>query len=142
LRALKKELFSRATLITPNWPEAEALANRRIRSASDAEAVAQELAGQSRCAILLKGGHGPGRECLDCLVTAAGEVRWFRAGRMATRNTHGTGCVLSAAIATGLAQGKSLIQSVEVGHAFLQASLRLGRRRTWGAGAGPAFAGR
>ena len=71
-----------------------------------------------------------------------GEVRWFIADRIPTLNTHGTGCVLSAAIATGLASGKSLIAAVEMGHAFLQASLRLGRRRKWGGGAGPAFAGR
>jgi hydroxymethylpyrimidine/phosphomethylpyrimidine kinase len=142
LKVLKRDLFSRATLITPNWPEAQALTGRRVRNGADAEAAANEIADRAGCAVLLKGGHGPGAECRDCLVMADGEVRWFEAHRIATKNTHGTGCVLSAAIATGLALGKSLVDSVEIGHAFLQASLRLGRRRKWGGGAGPAFAGR
>ena len=139
--ALRDELFPRATLITPNWPEASALTGRALATLADAERAAKSLAAASACAVLVKGGHSPAREsCPDVLVTPDGRTRWFSARRIATRNTHGTGCGLSAAIATRLARGASLAAAVAAARAFLQRSLRANRRVDWG-GAGPAFPG-
>lgn len=141
LRALQQELLPRATLLTPNWPEAAALARRRINCYADAERAARALLEQYGCAVLVKGGHGPDRKsCRDCLVSGNGRMRWYASPRVATRNTHGTGCVLSAAIATALAHGVELENAVLAARSFLHRSLRAHRRDTWGA-AGPAFPG-
>ncbi|HVS52499.1 MAG TPA: bifunctional hydroxymethylpyrimidine kinase/phosphomethylpyrimidine kinase, partial [Opitutaceae bacterium] len=141
LRALKKELLPRATLVTPNWPEAEALSGRSLETFADAEAAGRLLAREFNCALLVKGGHAPQKNlCRDVLVTRDGRVRWFENARIATRNTHGTGCVLSAAIATGIARGESIAAAVSGARAFLRRALRAGRVANWG-GAGPAFAG-
>jgi hydroxymethylpyrimidine/phosphomethylpyrimidine kinase len=140
LRALREDLLPRATLVTPNWPEAEALAGVRLRSFADAERAARALANECGCAVLLKGGHAPGNVCRDCLVTADGQVHWLQGPRIRTENTHGTGCVLSSAIATELAKAKKLEEAVRGGRAFLQRSLGVHRTVKWN-GAGPAFPG-
>lgn len=139
VKALREELLPRATLLTPNWPEAELLSGMSIRSLPDAETVARVLAMEFGCAVLLKGGHAPGGECHDCLVLTTGRVRWLMSPRLATRHTHGTGCVLSAAIAAGLARGLKLEPAVVAAHAFLQQALRAGQALPW-RGRGPAFA--
>ena len=141
VRALAQTLFPRATLVTPNWPEAEALTGVRIVTFADAESAGRRLLETGCGAVLVKGGHGPGKICRDCLVTRDGRVRWFESPRLATRNTHGTGCVLSAAIAANLARGKSVVQSVAAARAFLGRALAAGRRVRFGHGAGPAFFG-
>ncbi|MBW8781043.1 MAG: bifunctional hydroxymethylpyrimidine kinase/phosphomethylpyrimidine kinase [Verrucomicrobia bacterium] len=141
VRALKRHLLPRATLITPNWPEAALLTGLPVTTFSEAEEAARALLVTGCAAVLVKGGHAPGKMCKDCLVTADGRVRWFAHARVPTRNTHGTGCVLSAAIATGLARGRRVEVAVRDAVTFLQRNLRAGRRRTWGGGAGPAFAG-
>ncbi|HEV8073205.1 MAG TPA: bifunctional hydroxymethylpyrimidine kinase/phosphomethylpyrimidine kinase [Opitutaceae bacterium] len=141
LRVLKKALLPRATLVTPNWPEVAALTGMKVQTHEDAEAAARQLAKECGCAVLVKGGHAPGSVCRDCLVTAAGHVRWFESPRVKTHNTHGTGCVLSAAIATNLAKGEKLESAVAQAHEFLWRSLRAGRKTRWGRGHGPAFAG-
>lgn len=141
LRTLKRELLPRATLVTPNWPEAAALTSRQITSFETAETAARALADEAGCAVVLKGGHGPrGAVCRDVLVTRAGDVHWFESRRIDTRNTHGTGCVLSAAIATHLAAGRKLERAVALAREFLVGSLARHRRDDWG-GAGPAFPG-
>jgi hydroxymethylpyrimidine/phosphomethylpyrimidine kinase len=141
VRALKRELLPCATLITPNWPEAEMLVGRPVGTFAQAAEAAQALRAEFGCAIFVKGGHAPGRICRDCLVTKGGHVHWFESRRVSTRNTHGTGCVLSAAIATELARGAKLEQAVKKAHSFLQDCLRSGRGIRWGGGHGPAFAG-
>jgi hydroxymethylpyrimidine/phosphomethylpyrimidine kinase len=141
LRALKKELLPRATLVTPNWPEVAALTGMKVQTHEDAEAAARQLAKECGCAVLVKGGHAAGRVCRDCLATAVGRVRWFESPRVKTHNTHGTGCVLSAAIVTNLAKGEKLESAVAQAHEFLWRSLRAGRKTRWGRGHGPAFAG-
>lgn len=138
LRRLKTRLLPRAKLVTPNWPELIALTGRDVHSFDEAARAAATLAAECGCAVLAKGGHAPGRACADCLVTPGGDVRWFRGERIATRNTHGTGCVLSAAIATRLARGDSLAIAVARARTFLLRALRAGRTSRWG-GAGPAF---
>jgi hydroxymethylpyrimidine/phosphomethylpyrimidine kinase len=139
LRTLKRELLPRATLVTPNWPEVAALTGVAVRTFADAEIAGRQLASECGCAVLVKGGHAPGKICGDCLVTPGGAVRWFRSKRITTRNTHGTGCVLSAAIATQLARGASLENAIAQARTFLTKKLQRGRRLRWN-GSGPAFA--
>lgn len=141
LRALRGELLPQATLITPNWPEAEALTGRRVRTHEDAAGAASWLAGEFGCAVLVKGGHAPDSVCRDCLMAEDGSMRWFESPRIRTNNTHGTGCVLSAAVAAHLARGEKLESAVARAHEFLWRSLRAGRDLRWGRGHGPAFAG-
>jgi hydroxymethylpyrimidine/phosphomethylpyrimidine kinase len=141
LRTLRRDLLPLATLVTPNWPEAEALTGRKVGTDADAEAAARQLAAESGCAVLVKGGHGRGALCRDCLATADGRVRWFGSPRVAARNTHGTGCVLSAAIAMELARGCELEAAIEQARQFLVRGLKQNSQTRWGPGAGPAFAG-
>jgi len=141
LRALRRELLPLATVVTPNWPEAGALAGKGIRSHAGAEDAARRLSAEFGCAVLVKGGHATGDSCRDCLATPDGRVDWFSSARVRTRNTHGTGCVLSAAIAAGLARGFRLADAVEQARDFLRRALVAGRGVVWGGGAGPAFPG-
>ncbi|TBH17608.1 bifunctional hydroxymethylpyrimidine kinase/phosphomethylpyrimidine kinase [Thermus thermamylovorans] len=122
VRALKERLFPLATLITPNRLEAEALLQGPIRTPKEAEEAAWALLELGPRAVLLKGGHLEGEEAVDLLATAEG-VRAFRAPRVRTRNTHGTGCTLSAAIAALLALGKPLGEAVGEAKAYLTRAL-------------------
>ncbi len=141
IRVLLRTLLPRATLVTPNWPEAEALTGIRIRTFAAAESAARLLLDTGCRAVLVKGGHGPGEVCRDCLVMADGRVRWFEGPRVKTRNTHGTGCVLSAAITMRLAQGESTEVAITQARRFLVGGLNSGRKMTFGTGAGPAYFG-
>jgi hydroxymethylpyrimidine/phosphomethylpyrimidine kinase len=141
LAALKRELLPCAALVTPNWPEAEALAGRPVRTDRQARDAARRLSGEHGCAALVKGGHGAGRVSRDWLATPDGRLTAFTSPRIATRNTHGTGCVLSAAIAFHLARGTALTESVARARAFLLHALRAERVLDWRIGTGPAFAG-
>ena len=138
LLRMRRRLFPRATLVTPNWPEAEALTGLTIRTVADATVAARRLSEASGAAVLVKGGHAPGRRCTDILVGPRGLVV-FDDARIRTVNTHGTGCVLSSAIACGLAKGLSIEDSVVLGRNVLRRSLEEGKRDRWG-GRGPALA--
>lgn len=141
IRALRSELFPLATVVTPNWPEASVLTGLPIRNQAQARAAAAALAAQCGRPVLLKGGHGGGRRCRDCLAMPGGSVAWFESQRINTSNTHGTGCVLSAAIASWLGRGAVLPDAVRLAESFLQRALVRGRGIDWGAGRGPAFYG-
>ena len=141
LRALRLELFPRATLVTPNWPEAAALTGLQVKSHTDAQLAAVRLMATGPRAVLVKGGHGRGRVCRDCLVLASGEIHWFENPRIETPNTHGTGCVLSAAIAAHLARGEKIETAVAKARLFLWLSLKENRSVRWPGGRGPAFPG-
>ncbi|AEG33103.1 phosphomethylpyrimidine kinase [Thermus thermophilus SG0.5JP17-16] len=129
--ALKERLFPLADLVTPNRLEAEALLGHPIRTLEEAEEAAKALLGLGPKAVLLKGGHLEGEEAVDLLATPEG-VLAFRAPRVRTRNTHGTGCTLSAAIAALLARGRPLEEAVAEAKTYLTRALRtappLGRR--------------
>jgi hydroxymethylpyrimidine/phosphomethylpyrimidine kinase len=140
LRSLQKELFPLATVVTPNWPEAQSLSGLPVHSDAQAAEAARSLATAHGCAFLVKGGHGRGRICRDVLATPDGKVRWFSGPRIATRNTHGTGCVLSAAVAAELVNSRSLAAAVGCARRLLGRGLRRGRLARW-SGRGPAFAG-
>ncbi|MCG2842768.1 bifunctional hydroxymethylpyrimidine kinase/phosphomethylpyrimidine kinase [Sandaracinobacter sp. RS1-74] len=122
VEALMRLLLPRATLITPNVPELSVLTDTQVADEADMLLAAQELAAQSPAAVLAKGGHLTGGIVVDWLVTRRGEQR-FEAPRMSTPHTHGTGCTLASAIATGLGAGLPLAVAVERGRAYLQAAL-------------------
>ena len=131
------ELFSRATLITPNLDEAALLVGRPLASLADMEAAAQALLDKGAQAVLLKGGHLPGDTVCDLLLTKAGDKHWLKAPRIHTPNTHGTGCTLSSAIAAHLALGASLSESVRQAHTFVREALQAGAAVRTGQGGGP-----
>ena len=88
-------------------------------------------------AVLIKGGHAEGHESVDILLDATGRMQRFAAPRIATRNTHGTGCTLSSAIAAGLAKGFALADAVAAAKAYVSAAIEASERIAVGCGAGP-----
>jgi hydroxymethylpyrimidine/phosphomethylpyrimidine kinase len=120
---LIRRLLPRATVITPNVREAEALSGLTIHDADDLAAVARRLLELGPAAVLAKGGHLAGETVTDWLVWRDGS-RAFTAQRTASRNTHGTGCTLASAIATGLAQGLALTVAVERALAYVREAIR------------------
>lgn len=123
VETLKAKLLPLATLITPNIPEAEILAGITIRDEQAMEKAAQILFERYGCAVLVKGGHRI-NDADDVLYSEenAGPV-WFRGRRIDNPNTHGTGCTLSSAIASNLAKGFSLAESVERAKTYLSGAL-------------------
>jgi hydroxymethylpyrimidine/phosphomethylpyrimidine kinase len=132
-----RALIAQAHLVTPNLPEAAALIG--ADEARDEEAMyaqAQKLLALGAGAVLIKGGHGSGPQSIDLLVEGASRTR-FAAPRIATRNTHGTGCTLAAAIAAGLAKNLSLKDAVGQAKAYVTAALEAADQLEIGSGAGP-----
>jgi hydroxymethylpyrimidine/phosphomethylpyrimidine kinase len=121
---LKSRLLPQAYLVTPNWPECEVLTGIRPDSDVAMENAAKSLAQIGARNILIKGGHGDGASVRDVLIEADGRISVFESPRQDTRHTHGTGCVLSTAIACGLAQGKTLVDAVRLAHDFVQNAIR------------------
>lgn len=135
--ALRMALLPLATLLTPNLPEAAALLGERAaRDAAGMESQGRRLLDLGPRAVLMKGGHGVGETCVDLLVTADVVLR-LEAPRIATRNTHGTGCSLSSAIAAGLAKGLPLPEAVRRAHLWLQGAIRAADGLGVGSGHGP-----
>lgn len=134
---LRERLFPLALLITPNLPEAAALLGEAVAESEAAmESQARRLLAFGPRAVLIKGGHAAGAESTDLLVDAGG-ARRFSAPRIPTRNTHGTGCTLSAAIAALMAQGQSLDDAVAGAKAYLTKALQASDQLAIGQGAGP-----
>ena len=100
-------LVPRAALLTPNAPEAEALTGRAVETTDDLRRAGEALLAMGAGAVLMKGGHIAGERVIDLLITPYGETV-FEGERIDTRHTHGTGCTLASACATGLAQRMSL----------------------------------
>jgi len=127
IEVMIRELFPRVDLITPNIPEVNTLLNCDSYSGLEAEVekVSASLFSLGARAVLLKGGHGPDpRETTDYLVCGTGKMTAFSSKRIVTTHTHGTGCVLSSSIASGLAKGSSLEESVGKAKVFLTHKLR------------------
>lgn len=137
VEALRQKLIPIASVITPNLPEAAALLDVPIAaSAAEIEGQGRRLLALGCRAVLIKGGHGQGTESTDHLVTAGGSIA-LAAPRVATRNTHGTGCSLSSAVAAGLAKGDSLDQAVRNAKAWISAAIAAADRFSVGHGHGP-----
>lgn len=135
--SLVRELFPRTALVTPNLDEAALLVDRPLRSEADMEAAARELLARGANAVLLKGGHLEGDTVSDLLLAKDADPQWMRAPRIATANTHGTGCTLSSAIAAHLALGADLPQAVRQAREFVRGALQAGADARTGAGSGP-----
>ena len=133
VETLKARLLPMAAVITPNIPEAELLSGREIRSARDMEAAARAIFDGYGCAVLCKGGHSL-NDANDLLWQGTGG-RWFRGRRIDNPNTHGTGCTLSSAMASNLAKGYGLAESVERAKTYLSGAL--GAMLDLGRGPGP-----
>ena len=135
VEVLKTRLLPLATVITPNIPEAEILTGMTIRDEADMEKAARVLFEQYGCAALVKGGHSI-NDANDVLFSGdPGDPVWFKGRRIDNPNTHGTGCTLSSAIASNLAKGCSLAESVELAKEYLSGALAAGL--DLGKGSGP-----
>jgi hydroxymethylpyrimidine/phosphomethylpyrimidine kinase len=136
--AIHRHLFPLATLITPNLPEAAALLGTSEAQTEDAvERQADALAALGAANVLIKGGHGGGDNSSDLLLLAGGSRQRFAAPRITTRNTHGTGCTLSSAIASGLAKGLSLPEAVGRAKTYISAAIAAADEVPVGHGHGP-----
>jgi hydroxymethylpyrimidine/phosphomethylpyrimidine kinase len=137
VEVLRAELFPRAALVTPNLYEAARLLGENVATSREAiEEQAAWLLETGAGAVLLKGGHGEGPEAADLVVTKQ-DRRWLTTPRIATQNTHGTGCTLSSAIAAELAKGANLFAAVEAGKAYTHAAIAAADRLRIGSGHGP-----
>lgn len=121
VKVLIKELLPLATLVTPNIPEAEVLSEMTIENQEEMVEAAKKINKTYGCAVLLKGGHSIS-DANDLLV-AEGDAHWFEGKRIHNPNTHGTGCTLSSAIASNLAKGYDLADSVRRAKEYLSAAL-------------------
>ena len=121
VKTLIKELFPVATLVTPNIPEAQVLSGMNIRNREDMVTVAKYIGDNFHCAVLLKGGHSI-NDANDLLYDH-GELIWFADRRIDNPNTHGTGCTLSSAIASNLAKGFTLTESVQNAKDYISGAL-------------------
>lgn len=133
INTLITKLLPIATVITPNIPEAEVLCGFKIDGEDDMIKAAETISSNLSGAVLVKGGHRV-NDATD-LLYANGAYEWFRAERIDTTNTHGTGCTLSSAIACNLADGKSLSESIKNAKMYLVGALKAGL--DLGKGSGP-----
>jgi hydroxymethylpyrimidine/phosphomethylpyrimidine kinase len=135
--ALRTRLIPRASLITPNLPEAAALLDEAAASTEAAiESQGRRLLAMGCRAVLIKGGHGAGSESVDYLIDASRTIA-LPAPRVATQNLHGTGCTLASAIAAGVAKGEPLETAVRQAKAFVSAAIASADRSSVGRGHGP-----
>ena len=118
---LKNELLPIATVVTPNIPEAEILSNTTITNADDMVNSAKYISEKYNCSVLLKGGHSI-NDAND-LLYENGVATWFKGKRINNPNTHGTGCTLSSAIASNLAKGFNLVESVNRAKEYISGAL-------------------
>lgn len=136
--AIQKHLFPLATLITPNLPEAAALlGSAAAATAAAVEEQADRLAALGAANVLIKGGHGSGEISSDLLLLSGGKRLRFDAPRVETRNTHGTGCTLSSAIAANLARGLALPDAVGEAKTYISAAIAAADEVPVGHGHGP-----
>jgi hydroxymethylpyrimidine/phosphomethylpyrimidine kinase len=137
IAAVREVLIPLAHVITPNLHEAARLLQRDPAATSaEARRQAEDLLKLGCGAVLLKGGHGEGAEAIDYLATASG-TETFSKPRIATKNTHGTGCTLAAALTAGLAKGRDLSAATREAKEFLWRALSSGADMRYGAGTGP-----
>lgn len=137
VQVLVRELFPRATLITPNLDEAVLLLGRDISDASVLESAGRDLLAMGARAVLLKGGHLPGDDLMDLLVQPNTPSERLSSRRIQSGNVHGTGCTLSSAIAAYLALGMGLSEAVHCARQFIVQAIAHGADITTGHGHGP-----
>lgn len=137
IEVLRKVLIPRAMVVTPNLPEAAALLETAVaQTETEMREQGEKILAFGCRAVLVKGGHGSGAESVDLLIEPTSVAR-LAAERIATQNTHGTGCTLSSAIAAGLARGLDLNEAVREAKAYVTAAIAASDRLAIGKGHGP-----
>jgi len=138
IEALKRRLLPLATIVTPNLPEAAALLGTAMAETEEAAAEqAEALLALGAANVLVKGGHGNGADSVDILIAKGGQRERLIAPRIDTQNTHGTGCTLSSAIASGLAHGLALDEAVRLAKRYISAAIAASDEVKVGHGHGP-----
>ncbi|MBC9810985.1 bifunctional hydroxymethylpyrimidine kinase/phosphomethylpyrimidine kinase [Crocinitomicaceae bacterium CZZ-1] len=135
--ACKTHLFPLATLITPNLDEVSVLVNKKISTVEQMEEAGKQIVEMGTQAVLVKGGHLQQEELTSFLVRSNQPTEQFKSQRIASKNTHGSGCTLSSAIASYLAQGYSLSESVKQAQAYIQQAIETSKDLIIGKGNGP-----
>ena len=130
---LISELLPLATLVTPNLPEAEAISGMQVTKKEEMRPVAEKIIALGAKAVLVKGGHLS--DTADDLLFDGQQEKWFAGERIATKNTHGTGCTLSSSLAANLAKGLSLAEAVQASKAYVTEAIAHGI--SLGSGCGP-----
>jgi hydroxymethylpyrimidine/phosphomethylpyrimidine kinase len=137
IEVLRSKLIPRVLMVTPNLPEAAALIGADLaRNEAEMEMQAREILALGARYVLMKGGHGEGDDSVDLLV-GQGEVVRMAAKRIGTKNTHGTGCTLSSAIAAGLAKGRDVVAATQAAKAYVTAAIVHADEIKVGQGPGP-----
>ncbi len=138
IQLMKEELFPLVSLITPNLPETARLLGMRDFPVTQQsiEEAAMKLHENGATSVLVKGGHGEGENCRDCLLHD-NRFFWFSSKKIMTDNSHGTGCTLSSAIAAFMARGEKMESAVEKAKAYLHDALLAGAAYRLGSGNGP-----
>lgn len=131
------ELLPLATLLTPNIPEAEILANRKIENVEDIKAAAAAISKLGCRYVLIKGGHFDGEEKIDYLFEGGKQKTSYRGISVNTRNTHGTGCTLSSAITSYLAREMDMNTAIAMAKTYLSGAILAGKDIKIGEGHGP-----
>lgn len=137
LQAFRTELLPLASLLTPNVPEAEILAAMPVRSVDDMDRAAAVICREADCDVLVKGGHIGGDTKTDILYSGGCRAGMFKTSTVCTRNTHGTGCTLSSAIAAQLALGHPMADAISRAKDYLHRALEAGSDVQIGHGHGP-----
>ncbi|MFC3908660.1 bifunctional hydroxymethylpyrimidine kinase/phosphomethylpyrimidine kinase [Legionella dresdenensis] len=137
VNALKTTMLPLATLVTPNLPEAQTLTGKAIKSAGEMPEVAALLQAMGAKNVLIKGGHLNEGNARDLLLNQEGELQWFTGPRIQSKNTHGTGCTLSAAIAANLARGLELADACADAKQYLSLAIESASQQSVGKGHGP-----
>lgn len=138
IEAVRSQLFPIATMVTPNIPEAEVLSGTSIKTPEDMARAASVIMQTGCRSVLMKGGHLEGVDSVDLLYTKGEDSPLvLPSKKIATKNTHGTGCTLSAAIATFLAHGEDLRSAVTQAHKYLHKAIEQGKDIEQGKGHGP-----
>jgi len=137
VEAIKKVMMPLADLLTPNLHEAAKLTGEDLATSQDAMvSQAENLLSSGAKAVLIKGGHGDDNKCTDLLADGS-EINWFESERIDTKNTHGTGCSLSSAIAANLAKGQTMLEAVGNAKEWLTGAIASSNDLNVGKGSGP-----
>jgi hydroxymethylpyrimidine/phosphomethylpyrimidine kinase len=125
VRTMCMELLPRALVVTPNIPDAEVLSGMKVTSLEEAREAARAIRALGPSAVIIKGGHGSGEEIVDLLFDGEG-FHEYRTARIATRNTHGTGCTFASAVAAYLALGRPLVEAAGSAQIYVAGAIRHG----------------
>ena len=137
IEILRKELFPLAKIVTPNLDEAQILSGMLIKNLERMKAAAQKIMESGCGSVLVKGGHLKGAMLYDVLLRQDGTQRVFESPFIESKNTHGTGCTLSSAIAAHLARGMDLEEALQHSKNYIQQAIESGKEVQTGAGHGP-----